>query len=106
MSLFAENAEILKGMKEGGSDLAPSRTVDFNHVFADRASAEMFAADVTQNGFKAVVEAVSREEDPWDVTASTEMVPSAENVTTTEESLDALARAQGGRSDGWGFMEV
>ncbi len=106
MSLFEENAEILKSMKEDGSDLAPLRRVDFSQVFPSRASAESFASAAMEAGFDTAVEEVDRSEDPWDVTASKEMVPSAENVTAAEEKLGALAQASDGRSDGWGFMRV
>jgi regulator of RNase E activity RraB len=106
MSLFDENAEILEGMEEDGSDLSPSRRVDFSHVFPSRASAESFAADAKEVGFDAAVEEVDRDDDRWDVTASKEMVPSAENVTLAEERLGELARGREGRSDGWGFMRV
>lgn len=106
MSLFEENAEILKGMEEDGSDLAPSCRVDFSHVFPDPASAKSFATVAMEAGFDTAIEEVDRGEDPWDVTASKEMVPSAENVTAAEQRLDALAQASNGRSDGWGFMRV
>lgn len=106
MSLFEENVEILKSMEDNGSDLAPSRRVDFNNVFPSRASAESFASAAMNAGFDTAVEEVDRSEDPWDVTASKEMVPSAENVTAAEERLDVLAQASDGRSDGWGFMRV
>lgn len=106
MSLFDENAEILKGMEEDGSDLTPSRRVDFSHIFPSRALAESFAADATEAGFATAVEEVDRDADRWDVTASGEMVPTPENVTAAEERLEALAQASGGHSDGWGFMRV
>lgn len=106
MSLFEENAEILKSMEEDESDLAPSRRVDFSHVFPSRASAESFASAAIRAGFDTAVEGVDRSEDPWDVTASKEMVPSVENVTAAEEGLGVLAQARDGRSDGWGFMRV
>jgi hypothetical protein len=106
MSLFDENAGILRGMANDGSDLGPSRRVDFAHVFPDLASAEAFAATAAHDGFETAVEKVDRDNDPWDVIASKDMVPSAENITMTEERLDGLARARGGMSDGWGFLRV
>jgi hypothetical protein len=106
MSLFKENAEILKGMEKDGSDLAPSRRVDFSHVFPSRASAESFVTGATEAGFDTAIEEFDRGEDSWDVTASKEMVPSAETVTAAEGRLGALARANDGRSDGWGFMRI
>lgn len=106
MSLFEENAAILRNIEAGGSDLGPPRSVDFSHVFPDQDSADAFAREVARQGFSTTVEEVERDEDRWDVTASKEMVPTCENITDTEECLDALARVHGGRADGWGFFRV
>jgi hypothetical protein len=106
MSLLEENAEILAGMERGGSDLGPSRPVDFSHVFPDQASAEAFAHECGNHGFKIDLVETERDEDSWDVTVSAEMEPSAVNVTSWEERFDARARRYGGRSDGWGFFRV
>lgn len=106
MPLFDENAAILIAMEKDGSDLGPARSVDFSHIFLDRAAAEAFATAVTHDGFEVTVESVDRDDHPWDVTAFKDMVPSPENIMTTEERLDGLARERGGMSDGWGFMRV
>jgi len=102
--LFDENDEILRRMASDGSNLGPPRLVDFSHAFPDETSANSFARAAEQNGFQATTETVESDEDPWDVTASKVMQPSCENITATEEHLDALARKLGGRSDGWGFL--
>jgi hypothetical protein len=106
MSLFEENATILRNMEAEGSDLGPSRSIDFSHVFPDRASADAFAREAEQDGFSTNVEKVEREEDPWDVTATKDMTPTCENITGIEERLDALAQSHHGRADGWGFFRV
>ena len=106
MSLFEQNTAILRSMEADGSDLGPSRSIDFSHVFPDHASADAFAQDAEQEGFAAIVEEVDREEDPWDVTASKDMVPTCENITDADERLHALAQAHQGRADGWGFFRV
>lgn len=106
MSLFEENAAILRNMEADGSDLGPSRSVDFSHVFPDQASADAFAKEAERVGFSTTVEEVERDEDPWDVTASKEMTPTCESITDTEENLDALARSHQGRADGWGFFRT
>lgn len=103
MSLFDENAAILR---KDGRDLAPPRSIDFSHVFPDRASADAFAREAEKEGFAAAVEEIDREEDPWDVTASKEMTPTCGNITDTEKRLDALARSHQGRSDGWGLFNM
>lgn len=106
MSLFEENAAILRDMEANGSDLRPSRPVDFSHVFPDRASAGAFAQAAKREGFSTLVEEVEREEDPWDVTVSKDMIPNCENISNTEERLHALAQSCQGRADGWGFFRV
>jgi hypothetical protein len=106
MSLLSENAEILAGMERNGSDLRPVRPVDFSHVFPDHTSAKRFAAECEQDGFKINVVETDRPEDPWDVIVSTDMQPSAKNITSWEERFDAKAQSFGGRADGWGFFGV
>lgn len=105
MSLYDENAEILRTMEAGGSDLGPARRIDFSHVFPDRESANAFARSIESEGFSTTVEYVGRE-GPWDVTAFKEMVPNCENITSTEARLDTLARLYQGRADGWGFFRT
>ena len=104
MSLFEENAWVLRDIAANGRDLSVSRIVDFAHLFSDRASAQAFVAEVARLGFKAEVDKLDdRDEESWDVTASTEMVPSCEGITRIEEQLDSIARKLGGHADGWGF---
>jgi hypothetical protein len=106
MSLFEENAAILRRMEADGSDLGPPRIIDFSHVFPDKASADAFAREVEREGYATALEEVEREEYPWDVTASKQMAPTCGNITDTEEHLDALARSYQGRTDGWGFFRL
>lgn len=106
MALLDENASILQRLAERGDDMRRARPVDFVHIFTDKSSAERFADYARQAGFRVDVVATEDGEAPWDVTVTKEMVPSAEEITSTEESLDALARSEGGRADGWGFFQV
>jgi hypothetical protein len=106
MSLFDEDAAILRDMEAKGGDLGPSRPIDFSHVFPDQASADAFAQAAKREGFSTLVEEEKREEDPWDVTASKDMIPNCENITRNEERLHALAQTYQGRADGWGFFRV
>ena len=106
MSLFEENAAILRDMEDNGSDLRPSRLIDFSHVFPDQGLADAFAQAAKCEGFSTLVEEVEREEDPWDVAVFKDMIPNCENITDTEERLHALAQTYQGRADGWGFFRV
>lgn len=106
MSLFEENAAILRKMEAEGSDLGPPRAIDFSHVFPDRASADAFAQDAELQGFAVAVGDVEREDQSWDVTASKTMIPTCAGVTYAEARLNALAQPHRGRSDGWGFFRA
>ncbi len=106
MSLFEENAAILRKFQSEGSDLGPPRSIDSCHVFPDKASAEAFAREAEMEGFSIAVEEVERQENPWDVTASKKMSPTCGAITDTEVRLGAVARSYQGRPDGWGFFRI
>lgn len=106
MSLFEENAAILRNMEAAGTDLRASRPIDFSHIFPDRPSADAFAREAKREGFSTRVEESEHEEDPWDVTASKDTTPSCANITDAEERLHGLAQAHRGRADGWGFFSL
>lgn len=103
MSLFDENADVLRGMEGRGVDLSLARVVDFSHVFADARSATNFIEDCKSAGFEAR-DTTNDEMEHYDVTVSKEMTPTCENITTTEEALGKIAERYNGRSDGWGFF--
>lgn len=106
MSVFYENAAILKGMEADGSDLGLPRRVDFAHVFAEGRAVDAFAEAASRAGFDVGIEEVDRVGYPWDVIASKTMIPSPENITSVEERLGEMAQEHGGDSDGWGFERV
>jgi Regulator of ribonuclease activity B len=106
MSLFEENASVLRDLEAKGCDLGPSRLIDFSFVFPNQALADAFALNAQREGVSTVVEQVDREDNLWDVTASKDMTPTCETITATEERLDALARLHQGRADGWGFFGI
>ncbi|NTF40850.1 hypothetical protein A6U86_14415 [Rhizobium sp. AC27/96] len=106
MSLFEDNATILRKIESDGNDLGSPRSIDFCHIFPDKISADAFAQVAETEGFAIAVEEVERETNPWDVTVSKEMTPTCSAITDTEERLDALARSYQGRADGWGFFNV
>ena len=106
MSLYEENAAVLRVHENQGSDLSLPRKVDFSLVFPDHSSAGAFSCEARLQGFVTTTEKVEQERDPWDVTASKEMVPSCSNITKAEEHLNSMAKNRGGRSDGWGFCST
>jgi hypothetical protein len=107
MSLFEENAEILRNIASEGRDLSASRAIEFSIVFSAQASAQAFAQDAERQGFVTSLELSEASDDDaefWDVTASKVMVPTCRNITDAEERLGALARPHHGLPDGWGFL--
>jgi len=104
MSLFEENAAILRNIEADGGDLRLCRSIDFSHTFPTQALANAFARAAEREGFCTTVEEAEREENPWDVTAAKDMVPTCENITDTEQRLHGLAQTHQGQADGWGFF--
>jgi hypothetical protein len=112
LALFDENAEILRQLEAEGRNLGPVRQIDFSHLLPDQASADAFAEETERRGFSTTIRGPDEENeslDPllrWDVTVSRDMSPTCENITETEELLDAIARSFGGKADGWGFFDA
>ncbi|HZU64208.1 MAG TPA: ribonuclease E inhibitor RraB [Novosphingobium sp.] len=106
MTLLEENAEILREIAAGGTDLTQEVTLEFAHFFEDEEAAHAFAEAAHGLAFAVeVFEGDEEEEEPWEVAASKVMVPTAEAITAAEQELGALAEKLGGEADGWGFLE-
>lgn len=93
MTLYDENAEILRNMEREGAILRPSRVLDFSHIFPDRDSAEKFAGITRMDGFGVAIEEIEREGLRFDVTVSLDMEPTCRNITDNEERLSKLAQS-------------
>jgi hypothetical protein len=107
MSLYDENAEVLRHMASAGDDLTKPRPMDFNHVFPTRDEAVAFARRVSALGFTQEIRPYDKPGFPFDVTVTTKaVVPTCEIVTATEQRLGAIAAEYGGCPDGWGCMEA
>ena len=111
MSLFDRNAEVLNHITAEGCDMTKVRLVDFEHLFPNSEVAETFARQIADLGFQTRIWLANREdyddgedEYRWNVTASKNMIPTCEDITSTEQQLDAIAHDQGGYADGWGFL--
>lgn len=104
--LRAENEAVLQRMADGGDDLSRVRFVDFTAVFVDEPSATAFAQKVEALGYAVDVEQTGTvASHPWDVVASSKMVPSLDTITDAEISLGDFAKELGGEMDGWGCLE-
>ena len=106
MSLYDENAGVLRDMAAAGDDLGRPRPMDFNHLFPTREGAIAFARRVDAEGFTPVVRPYDKPDFPFDVTVTTEpVIPTCDYITATEQRLAAIAAEYEGRADGWGCME-
>ena len=106
MSLYDENAEVLRDMAAAGDDLERPRPMDFNHLFPSREGAIAFARRVDAEGFTPVVRPYDKPHFPFDVTVTTApVIPTCDYITATEQRLAAIAAEYEGRADGWGCME-
>ena len=106
MSLYDENAGVLREMAAAGDDLGKPRPMDFNHLFPTRDGAIAFARRVDAEGFTPVVRPYDKPGFPFDVTVTTQaVVPTCDYITVTEQRLAAIAAEYEGRADGWGCME-
>ncbi|GJD97706.1 ribonuclease E inhibitor RraB [Methylobacterium iners] len=107
MSLYGENAEVLRRMATAGDDLNSPRPMDFNHLFPTREGAIAFARRVDAEGLRPVIRPYDKLGLPFDVTVTTKaVVPTCDLVTATEQHLASIAAEHGGRSDGWGCFEA
>ena len=103
MSLFEENAEILRELEARGVDLGQARVVDYSHMFPDALSASSFIEACKSAGYDAR-DTTDDEAEHYDVTVSKEMTATCENITLTENALGKIAERYNGHSDGWGFF--
>jgi hypothetical protein len=104
--LNEENRDVILRMAASGDDLSKPRDIDFSVVFADRRSAEEFAAYFGQLGCRTSTKESGVAPDlPWDVTVVKHMLPVCEAITDFELLLQSKAYPLGGRNDGWGCFE-
>lgn len=103
MTLFNENASVLRDMENRGVDLSYERVVDFSHIFQASCNADAFVCACLEQGYEAR-DTTDELMDHFDVTISMLMTPSCRLITETEEILGKLAARFQGRADGWGFF--
>ena len=100
-----ENADVLRRMANDGDDLTKARHLDFHHLFASEEDALTFEEVARNQGYWADHDFLN-ETNAWLTAVHVRMVPTLEEITAMELSLDEIARSFGGEPDGWGCMEV
>ena len=104
--LNEENREVILRMARSGGDLSKSRDIDFSVVFPDESSAQEFASQLRELGYRAKIKRSGVDPDlPWDAIVIKHMLPRCEAITEFELLLQARASPFGGRNDGWGCFE-
>jgi hypothetical protein len=100
-----ENGDVLRRLQKNGDNLTMPRDVDFSVVFATEESAQKFAEYFVRCAYKVSVTNSNCVPDlPWDVVVTKHMVPSHNEITEAEETLQDIAEGLGGRNDGWGCI--
>lgn len=105
-SLEEVNSDLIQRMRDDGDPLIKPRDIDFNHYFAEEDFALAFEQDVRAAGYSRIDHDFWNEWDAWITTVHVSMVPEVEKITAIELELDDIAARYGGKSDGWGCMEV
>ena len=101
-----ENGDILRKMIKRGDDLSKSRKIDFYFVFPEEHQARNFARQVHLTPGLACEAERYEERDMWEATVTSDMVPSHQEITELENSLDKIAQLNGGEADDWGCFIV
>lgn len=102
MSLYDENFEVLFDLARRGVDLSLPRAIGFGHLFPNEEASRRFALKLSH---EAISVTLSERPDGggWEALVTMTAVPACDFISDTERRLDVIARAFGGRADGWGF---
>jgi hypothetical protein len=99
------NGDVFRRMVGNGDNLSQPRMMDFCHIFPERRQALAFA-DIVDGRDLTVCISYYEARDMWQVTVKRYMIPTYQDVTALELSLEAQAESVGGEADGWGCMTV
>src|SRR4051812_48205678 len=89
-----DNGDVLQG---NGDDLTKPRDIDFTVVFPSQLLAEEFAGQFRQMGHRVSVrETKCVAELPWDAIVVNHMLPSHNEISDFESTLETLASTLGG----------
>lgn len=101
-----ENEDALHRMAMSGDNLNMPRDIDFSVIFDSQASAREFCRLVFQDGIRTDCHRSDNDSPVWDVTVTSNMVPTSEAISLMEDRLARLAAPLGGQNDGWGCFAV
>lgn len=101
-----QDARVIDGLREAGSDLSKAHDIDFFFYFPDQASAEAAVADLASLGYRIIDAGRAANGSDWQVHAHRQMVPGLEAMNASTRQLEALGAKHGGTYDGWGTSVV
>lgn len=96
-----ENGDVLRRMIRNGDDLSIARPVNFEQIFPDKPQAFSFLASASDFDRKVALSWYAAFE-VWNVCVTCDIAPSHSAVSRLEAQFDQLAKAHGGKADGWG----
>jgi hypothetical protein len=101
-----ENGDALRNMEMSGDDLGKSRDIDFSVIFRSASKAQEFCSMISKDNMRVDCHRSEGNPDVWDVTVTSNMVPTHNAISLMEDRLARLAAPFGGQNDGWGCFAV
>ena len=101
------NGDVLFGLAQNGDRLWVPKAIDCSFIFASLQSAGAFAKSLANTGLK--VEVSKYEGAPGyshEVQIIKHMLPTHALISEFEPAMQTRASANGGRADGWGYLEA
>ena len=101
-----QDAAVIQGLRDAGSDLSKPHLIDFFFYFPDRKSAEAAAAELRSLRYDVFDIGAANDQSVWLVQANRSLVPDLAMMNASTRELEALAARHGGDYDGWGTSVV
>jgi regulator of RNase E activity RraB len=95
------DGDALRRIVADGSDLTKPMLVDFQIAAPDETTAKTIGMACHELGYRVRASADSGRT-TWTVNCATRMVLNYDAVCAVQDELHAIAKAHGGKSDGWG----
>ena len=99
------NCDTLKCMANAGMDMSAVHTIDFWHLFKTKENAEDMGRKAREKSFKIVAVEPNDESGGYDVQIQVQLVPTLNAISSTEQTLAAIAAQCNGHADGWGVRQ-
>lgn len=100
------DAQVVKQLRQAGSDLAKAHVIEFFMYFPTEAGALNVARKVGEAGFAAAVKRAASGNLPWLTYATRSMVITVEEMERLRFMLTELCESEHGEYDGWGTPVV